>query len=91
LLQAEFCSELAMLPQVERAYFCKLEYPHGESGAAVCIASQVFGDMKVVEAIARVIRRYLDAKFHIDILFLTSTMEAGLRAVCDPFYVRAGN
>jgi hypothetical protein len=89
LLHAEFRSELSTLPQVERAYFCKLQYPYGEGAAAVCVVSTFSGDMRVVEALAAVIRRNLDARFHIDILFLSPSLETSLRKVCQPFYVRA--
>ena len=90
LLHAEFRPALSALPQVQRAYFCKLRYPGVERpGAAVCVVASGGEDLRVVEALAAVIRANLGSGSHIDILFLSPSLEAKLSNVCQPFYQRA--
>jgi hypothetical protein len=87
LLHAEFRAALAALPQVDRAYFCKLRYPGAERvGAAVCVVCISGEDIRVVEALAGVIRANLGSGSHIDILFLSPSLEEKLARVCQPFY-----
>jgi hypothetical protein len=87
LLQAEFGAALAMLPQVERAYFCKLKYPGAErASAVVCVVCKSGEDLRVVEALAAVIRTNLGSGSHIDVLFLSPSLEGRLAKVCQPFY-----
>ncbi|HQR08646.1 MAG TPA: enhanced serine sensitivity protein SseB C-terminal domain-containing protein [Gemmatales bacterium] len=87
LLHTEFRPALSALPQVKRAYFCKLRYPGaGLPGAAVCVVSSTGEDIRVVEALATVIRANLGSGSHIDILFLSPSLEARLSSVCQPFY-----
>ncbi|MFO0863494.1 MAG: enhanced serine sensitivity protein SseB C-terminal domain-containing protein [Gemmataceae bacterium] len=90
LLHAEFRPALLGLPQVQRAYFCKLHYPgEARAGAAVCVASSTGEDLRVVEAVAAVIRANVESSSHIDILFLSPSLEATLSGVCEPFYNQA--
>jgi hypothetical protein len=90
LLHAAFSPALLHLPQVQRAYFCKLRFPGAERpGAALCLASSSGEDMRVVEALSAVIRANLGAGSHIDILFLSPSLEAKLSDVCQPFYTQS--
>jgi hypothetical protein len=90
LLHNEFRKALVALPQVERAYFCKLRYSGADrGGAAVCVASSGGEDRQIVEALAAVIRANLGLGFHIDILFLSPVLEGQLARICQPFYKQA--
>lgn len=90
LLHGEFRLALSALPHVQRAYFCKLRYPGTERpGAAVCVLSSNGEDMRVVQALASVIRANVGSGSHIDILFLSPSLEASLSVVCRPFYTQA--
>lgn len=87
MMSAKFREELVTLPQVQRAYLCKLRYSKPEEdGTAVCLAASSGEDLQVVQALADIIRDNLDASSHMDILFLTPTMEVLLSKVCSPFY-----
>jgi len=91
LLHEEFRLALAALPQVERAYFCKMRYPQAEQiEASVCVACKSGEDRLVVEALVAVIRDNLNSGSHIDILFLSPSLESKLNKVCQPFYQSPG-
>lgn len=90
VLQAEFLPALSVLPQVQRAYFCKLRSPGEERpGAALCVVSTTGEDLQVVQALSAVIRANLGSGSHVDILFLSPSLEAKLSGVCQPFYKQA--
>ena len=59
-------------------------------GAAVCVVSSAGEEMRAVEALAAVIQANLDSGSHIDIRFLTPSLEAQLSRVCRAFYEKAG-
>src|SRR5262249_34873928 len=89
ILQEDFREELSAFPQVERAYFCKVSVAGDDhAGAALCLVSSAGEDLAVIESLAGAIRKNLSQGFHIDILFLTATLESRLQAVCRPFYNR---
>jgi hypothetical protein len=90
LLHSEFRAALAGLPQVQRAYFCRMRYLGAERvGAAVCVVASASEDMRVVTSLAAVIRGNLDSGSHIDILFLSPSQERSVANVCQPFFDRA--
>ena len=90
LFLAEFRRALADLPQVQRAYFCKVRFPAAERvEAALGVVSTSGEDMRVVEALAPVIRANVESGSHIDLLFLSPSLEARLTDVCQPFYEHA--
>jgi hypothetical protein len=90
LLHAELRTALVGLPQIDRAYFCRLRYLGEEQvRAAVCVASSAGEDMRVVEVLAAVIQANLDRASYVDILFLSPSLEARLSRVCQVFYERA--
>jgi hypothetical protein len=90
LLHAEFRTALSALPQIERAYFCKIRYPGEEiNRAALCLVSAAPQDMTAVTALSAVIREHFDRDCDIDLLFLSPDMEQRVKAVCSPFHNRA--
>lgn len=86
-----FLEALVALPQVHRAYFCKLRFPEEEvNRAAVCVVTASARDPAVVDALIPVVRRHLDQKYQIDILTLSEPQENELKKVCRPFYWKVG-
>jgi phosphomannomutase len=91
LLKKELSSFLEPNTKVNRAYLAQVNLEGGvDLSVALCLSADSDADRPgIVTAVGRIYSHLFRGTEFLDILFLDSSQEANLAAVCSPFFVRA--
>lgn len=72
---------------VSRAYLARATYnSEGDAEVVLALKTPDRSNRRIVKACAEVLRSIAPADVHLDIVFLSETMEQELAKVCKPFY-----
>ncbi len=73
---------------VERAYLARIEYSEGMSyTVALCLRTVAGENRTLVQEIGTVFRSLFGQNQHLDVIFLSESLEKQVTAVCEAFYI----
>ena len=77
---------------INRAYLAQAIYHNSNGAVEVVLALKATNqsDARIAAGVAEVLREIAPANVHLDIVFLSETMEQDLSKVCRPFYELTG-